>query len=233
MSSQIEKVTRELRRLILAGELASGERIREVQFAAELGVSRTPLRLALGELESEGLLERLPTRGFRVREITLDEVSMAIDVRGNLEGMAARLLAETGASQELLAVLRQCVAQGRALIEAARQADLHVDTMDWSAMNARLHHTLAAGSGNSALVAALAHVAKTPMAGPGALGVSGAPSSLELGFLERAQFDHEDILHAIEAGEGGRAEALMREHARRSRDNKKALLGGLKANGLR
>jgi GntR family transcriptional regulator of vanillate catabolism len=93
-------------------------------------------------------------------------------------------------------------------------------------MNGRFHRTLADAAGNPVLRSALDHVAKTPMAGPGALGVSGQPL-LELAFVQRAQQDHEDIVAAIAAREGVRAEALMREHARRSRDNKKVLVEAL------
>ena len=228
MASQIERVTMELRRRILAGELQAGERIREVQFSGELGVSRTPLRLALGELEKEGLLERLPTRGFRVRQVTLDEVAMAIDVRGTLEGMAARLLAEHGVTREVLEELQACVDEGRLLVEQALLGrDTPVDTARWAAMNARFHRALVEGAGNPALASAIDHIARTPMAGPGARGAAGVQPSLELAFVQRAQFDHEDVVRAIVAHEGARAEALMREHARRSRDNKRALVQGL------
>jgi DNA-binding GntR family transcriptional regulator len=65
--------------------------------ARQLGVSRTPLCIALGELEKEGLLERLPTRGFKRREFPMEQVANAIDVRGVLEGMAARNPALTSA----------------------------------------------------------------------------------------------------------------------------------------
>lgn len=224
MASQIDRVTSELRRRILSGELASGERIVELQFAAELEVSRTPLRLALGELEKEGLLERLPTRGFRVRRVTLDDIAHAIDVRGVLEGMAARTLAEEGASEATLKELHACVEEGRALLEAAAPSGQIGDPMGWAAMNARFHQALVQGAGNPALASALAHIGKTPMAAAGALGFSGVQPALELAFLQRAQFDHEDIIAAIEACEGARAEALLREHARRSRDNKRRLL---------
>jgi GntR family transcriptional regulator of vanillate catabolism len=226
MASQIERVTIELRRRILSGALPPGERVLEVQCAAELGVSRTPLRLALGELEKEGLLERLATRGFRVRQVTLAQVAMAIDVRGTLEGMAARLLAEAGAPAAVMAALKSCLHEGRALIDAAGAQGEPVDTQRWAAMNGRFHRTLADASGNPVLRSALDHVAKTPMAGPGALGASGQPL-LELPFVQRAQQDHEDIVQAIEAREGVRAEALMREHARRSRDNKRVLVDAL------
>jgi GntR family transcriptional regulator of vanillate catabolism len=227
MASQIDRVTTELRRRILSGALPPGERVLEVQCAADLGVSRTPLRLALGELEKEGLLERLATRGFRVRQLTLAEVAMAIDVRGTLEGMAVRLLAEAGPPPSVLAALKSCLHEGRSLIDAAAGAQGEpVDTLRWAAMNGRFHRTLVDAAGNPVLRSALDHVAKTPMAGPGALGVSGQPL-LELPFVQRAQQDHEDIVQALQAREGVRAEALMREHARRSRDNKRVLVDAL------
>lgn len=232
MASQIERVTTELRRRILAGALAPGERIVELQFADDLQVSRTPLRLALGELEKEGLLERLPTRGFRVRRVTLDDIAQAIDVRGVLEGMAARLLAEAGASREILRTLQNCVEEGRLLLHGARGKDGSLDAMQWASMNARYHQALVQGAENPALASALAHVAKTPMAAPGALGFSGLRPAQELEFLQRAQVDHEDVVRAIEAHEGARAESLMREHARRSRDNKRSLMEDREAMNL-
>lgn len=226
MASQIERVTSELRRRILAGRWAPGERMVELALAAELDVSRTPLRIAFGELETEGLLERLPTRGFRVRQVTLDQVAQAIDVRGVLEGMAARLVAESGPSAGLLRALQDCVEEGRALLDAPASGAAPVDGQAWAAMNARFHRALVQAAGNPVLESALAHVARTPMAAPGALGINGRMPALESEFLRRAQFDHEDVVNALAAREGQRAEALMREHARRSRDNKRRLLAG-------
>ncbi len=223
MSSLIDRVTAELRRQVLAGELAPDERVVELDLAARLNVSRTPLRLAFTELEREGLFERLPTRGFRVRRVTLEEVSQAIDVRGALEGLAARAAAESGVSAALLEELRACVRDGRALLNAAN--DGHpLNPEDWIANNIRFHQTLVTSANNPVLAATLAHVAKTPLAAPGAVALGGRLPALELSFLARAQTDHEDIVNAIEAREGSRAEALLREHARRSRDNKRVLI---------
>lgn len=226
MASQIDRVTVELRRRILAGQLSPGDRLVELQLASNLEVSRTPLRIAFGELEKEGLLERLETRGFRVRRVTLDEVAQAIDVRGTLEGMAARLVAEEGVAFDVLADLQACVAEGRVLLGDPQATPLAVDTLHWAALNARFHQILVQAAGNPMLSSALAHIARTPMAGPGALGISGLLPELEIAFLHRAQMDHEEVVHAIQAGEGSRAEALMREHARRSRDNKRRLMVG-------
>ncbi len=223
MASQIDRVVAELRRRILDGELPAGSRVLEVQFAASLGVSRTPLRLALGELEKQGLLERVGTRGFRVRAFTLDDVAMALMVRGTLEGLAAKLVAQSGCSAQALATLHECVHSGRRLIEVATRCSAPIDTAQWAAMNARFHQTLAAEAGNRALIAALAEVGRTPMVSPGALWITGTHSALELDFVQRAQFDHEDVVRAIEARDGASADLILREHARRSADNKRTL----------
>jgi GntR family transcriptional regulator, vanillate catabolism transcriptional regulator len=223
MASQIERVAAELRRRILSGELRPGERIVELHYAPELGASRTPLRLALGELERQGLLERVGKRGFQVRRVTLEDVAQAIDVRGVLEGLAVRVLAETGVGDEARHALEDCIAEGRALLDAPEARRGRVDTAGWAAMNARFHRILAESSGNHVLCSALEHVTKAPLAAAGALGFSGVRPSLEVSYLQRAQTDHEDVLQAILARAGTRAEALMREHALRSRDNKRAL----------
>jgi GntR family transcriptional regulator, vanillate catabolism transcriptional regulator len=193
---------------------------------AELGASRTPIRLAFEELTKEGLLERLPTRGFRVKAFNAKELADAIDVRGALEGMAARLVAERGLAPQDLAAMQRCVEEGAALLREAAQQDLLIDAERWIAMNASFHATLVRAADNSALASALAHVSKTPLAGAAALSLHGMSPTLEYTFIQRAQQDHEDIVAALQAGEGARAEALMREHARRSRDNKRELLTG-------
>lgn len=218
-----------MRRQILAGELTSGERLVELRFAATLNVSRTPLRIAFGELEKEGLLERLPTRGFRVRRFDIGDVSKAVDVRGVLEGLAARSLAEAGLDRGTLDVLQACVQEGRALLAEAADNAQEIDAARWTAMNSRFHGTLVKAAQNTALSSALDVVSRLPMAGAGSLGLSGSIPTLEFAFIQRAQYDHEDVVRALANGEGTRAEALMQEHARRSRDNKRALMEQLQA----
>jgi len=91
--SQIERAVLRLRELILKGEFEAGERVSEAPLTSRLGVSRTPIRLALERLAHEGLLEPYPTGGFVARRFTLDEVWDGIEVRGLLEGAAARMAA--------------------------------------------------------------------------------------------------------------------------------------------
>src|ERR1700712_4849321 len=80
----------------------SGERIAELAVVERLGVSRTPIRAALVRLEQEGLLQALPNGGFAVRTFSERDVSDAIELRGTVEGLAARLAAERGAAPVVL-----------------------------------------------------------------------------------------------------------------------------------
>ena len=100
-----------LRQLIMDGELRAGDRLSEVRLAARLEVSRTPLRLALAQLEHEGLLEPVPGGGFVVRSFSGRQVVDAIELRGLLEGQAARLAAVRNNGPRALGELVACVAK--------------------------------------------------------------------------------------------------------------------------
>src|SRR5256886_4483475 len=95
-----------IREMILRGELGPGERVAEAPLAELLGMSRTPVRQALPVLAQEGLLTEHQTRGYVVRGFSTADVLDAIDLRGVLEGLAARRVAERGASRTLLQALR-------------------------------------------------------------------------------------------------------------------------------
>ena len=82
--TQLERATEHLRDLVLRGTFPADLKLPETKVAELLGVSRTPARLAMAALEQDGLLVRLPRRGFRVRNFSLDEVVEAIEVRGEL-----------------------------------------------------------------------------------------------------------------------------------------------------
>ena len=222
MASRIETVITRLREMILAGELTTGERLREVPFAQRLGVSRTPLRIALGELEKEGLVERLPTRGFRVREFPIEQVANAIDVRGVLEGMAARLVAERGLDADTRDILEQCLAEGDALTDIPSGG--HIDPLRWAAINARFHRAIVQAARNPALTSALEHNERIPMAAAAAVTFNSAVQELAYPRVRRSHEDHVSIVEALMRREGARVEALLREHAYRSRENKRLLI---------
>jgi GntR family transcriptional regulator of vanillate catabolism len=227
MTSRIRSVVDRLRALILSGAFEPGERIVEIPIAARLGVSRTPVRIALTELEQEGLAERLASRGFRVREFPIDQVTDAIDVRGVLEGMAARIVAERGLDERTRAELEACIAEGGVLVHNPPHAPIEGER--WSAMNARFHWAIVRAAGNAALESALRHNEKIPMAAASSITFHVAAQALARDLMRSAHEDHVCILHAIQARESTRVEALMREHARRSRDNKRRLIEYMKS----
>jgi len=102
---QSASVVARLRQSIIEGRYAAGERLAEIPVAEQLGVSRTPVRLAFRTLEQEGLLQKVGKRGLVVRGFSEADVLCAVEVRGALEGLAARRLAESGLPPEVRAAL--------------------------------------------------------------------------------------------------------------------------------
>lgn len=212
-----------LREMVLDGTLRGGERISEIPLAERLGVSRTPLRLALAQLEHEGLLESVPAGGFAVRLFTRAEVVDAIDLRGLLEGAAARMVAERPREADALEALHGCVAQIERIVAPSRLAV--EDFERYVAFNERLHDLLIGLSGSKPLQAAYRRALALPFASPSAFVMvqSRLPESHQILYI--AQRQHQALVDAIERGEGARAEALAREHARLARENLDRALG--------
>ncbi len=95
------KVFHKLRKKILAGEYVSGEEIKEKQIGEEFGVSRTPVREALRQLELEGLVNMIPNRGAFVIGVTVKDIRDIYEIRSRLEGLCARWAAEFITEEQL------------------------------------------------------------------------------------------------------------------------------------
>lgn len=221
-ATSFETVVARLRDLILRGEFAAGERLTEIRLAERLGVSRTPVRLALSELEHAGLVQPLPGGGYAMRAFTTAEVRDAMTVRGTLEGLAARLAAERGVPSDVIAALRGCLADGdRALAGTDRPdtGDAHAEQhrAAYATVNERFHRLIAHASGNRALMRAITHNNDLPFAAPNAMLPVRAAVEENAFWLRVAHQQHHAIVDAIEAREGGRAQALAEEHARAGR----------------
>ena len=220
--SQAVKAQQRLRELILTGELAAGARIAELALVDLLGVSRTPIRTALMRLEQEGLLEALPSGGYAVRTFSEREVADAIELRGTLEGLAARLAAERGAPARKLTEARALLDQiDRVLLDPSLSDEMF---SDYVRLNAAFHRLLADLPGSEVLAREIERAGCLPFASPsGFVGVHihNAPAR---DMLVVAQHQHRQVLDAIERREAGRAEALMREHSRIARHNMQAAL---------
>lgn len=206
----------ELRSMLLNGALPPGERLYEVALAERLSVSRTPLRSALAALEQEGLIERLAGGGYAVRSFTFSDVADAIELRGVLEGTAARLAAERGAEP---ATMRRF---GEVLEALDRTLEPDPETMDFDGyvtLNAEFHDLLARLPGSEIVRREVERAARLPIASASAFleGQQDVPAFRRS--LVGAQAQHRALFEAIAAREGFRAEALAREHARLARRN--------------
>lgn len=95
------QVVDELRQSIIAGRLGPGTRLVERELIGMMGVSRTVIREALRQLESEGLIAIIPNKGPIVRELTLDEAKDLYSIRAVLEGLAARLFVQNAGSEQV------------------------------------------------------------------------------------------------------------------------------------
>ena len=217
--SQLERATELLRDLILRGTFSIDVKLPETRVAELLGVSRTPARLAMAALERDGLLVRLPRRGFRVRSFSLDEVVEAIEVRGELEALAARLTAERGLAALYRERMETCIARAEVLMAAPELGA--AQRRDWCDMNSEFHSALVEASGVRPLRAAYAQVNLVPLASPRATIFNVADPTLGRRQLMVAHEDHVRILRTLADRHSTRAAALVREHAYRSSENKR------------
>ncbi len=208
--TQITRALLTLRELILNGEFAPGTRMSELPLVDRLGVSRTPLRLALAALEHEGLLQELPSGGYAVRQFTQADIRDAIEIRGALEGMAVRFAAERGAKRGEIRVLRSL---NDAIRDCVHRAD-YESFVRYLELNDRFHAQLLKMARSPLLERALEHALSLPFAAPGAMVLPQAELPESRDILIIAHRHHKGLIEAIELREGSRAENLAREHAR-------------------
>ncbi len=195
LSAQVKDT---LLRWILEGELPLGSRIIETRVARQLGTSQAPVREALRDLATLGLVEMDPYRGARVREPSSEELTEAMELRGELEALAARQAA-TRISEATLAKMRELLDEMRA---SAAAGDAHGQAV----RNSAFHGCVIAASGNRtvqrvwSMLEPFAHTYLTA-AVPGA----------DLDWLAER---HVALLEALAARDPDRAAEAMRVHAR-------------------
>ena len=191
-----------LREVIVSLDIYSrpGEvRLDERQLAQDLGISRTPVREAMVQLEREGFVRSVPRRGIYVARKTKREVIEMIVAWAALESMAARLITQH-ASDEEISTLRHMFST----FDSNGAVVAHLD--EYSEANVQFHQTIVRMSGNTTLVS-LAENLFTHMRmirGKATAEVSRAPQSMR---------DHMSIIEALEARDTERAARLVRDHA--------------------
>lgn len=193
-----------IRGAIRDGSLAPGERLTETDLASRFGVSRTPVRQAIARLEAEGLLTREPRRGLTVTRPDHQQIVELYVMREVLEGAAARLAAQHASGTEIAAMAEIVAQEPTAFGDAAALA----------AINQRLHGLLYLAAHNRYLLRSLEQLAATMSLMPTLLTRGGR--------AEQAHVEHCAIIAAIEARDGGAAEAAARHHARAAQKHRLA-----------
>lgn len=203
----------ELERLILAGEIRTGERLNESALAVRFGISRGPLREAFRALESCGLLRQAKNRGVYVREVSVAEADEIYDLREALDDLVGRLLARriTGSQR----------AELHASLERMDAAAMRGDVTGYHALNLRFHDQLVRFTANRKLIATYGRLIKE-------LHLFRLRGLAEGGGLTVSNDEHRGIVAAIEAGDPDAAGAALRAHAGASRRRMHAAIAGTK-----
>jgi len=209
--SQTERGLRELRSRIVAGHWPAMTKLREVPLAEAFGLSRTPLRAALQRLEQEGLLEHSGA-GYKIRAFSIADALTAIELRGVIEGTAARMAAERRTTQADLSQIKSIVLSIDQVIE--------IDAIDgYAKLNDQFHDELARLAGNELIKSEVERASRLPFAAPSAFSSNSEDQERFKTSLIVGQQHHHALVQAIERGEGARADALAREHAHLAKAN--------------
>ena len=192
-----EIVYEELKRQILVGEIAPGTRMMEVDLAEDMGVSRTPVREAIRKLEKEGLVTIEPRRGAYASDISIKDMLDVLEVRQNLEGMAAALAARKVTEEEKRDFIRAN--------EEYKKAILSGNTDEIIKNDEHFHQLIVNYSDNKTLTQLLSQVQEL---------------ALRFRYIyyddfsryERMPKEHEEIEEAILSGDIEKARVVAEEH---------------------
>lgn len=217
MESIDTELAARIRHDIVHGAYTEGERLSEAQLCETHEVSRTPVRLALRLLEREGVVRRGEGRGYTVKSPSVGDILQAVEVRGHLESLAARLFAQSSERAKFLPDMARAI--------EAIDTFVNVGSLDEAAIreaqaaNKVFHTTILSACGNDYLGYTCQQISHLPMLAVGSMvfdrSMGDSPEQLERGLfrfrLGNAQ--HQVIYEAIEKGDPVRAEGMMREHS--------------------
>lgn len=222
LESQTLRALLQMRELLLRGAFRPGERLREIPLATRLKVSRTPLRLVLDRLEQEGLLTARPTGGFVATAFSVQDIHDGIEIRGMLEGTAARLAAERLERPEDLDATRTCLA---AIDHLLQRWTSGTDALaQYISLNEQFHALLLGLARSPMLQRAVERALALPFASPNAFILGHAQKKEGREVVTISQMHHRAIVDAIANREATRAEALAREHSRLARTSLEMVL---------
>jgi DNA-binding GntR family transcriptional regulator len=190
--------------MILRGEIKAGERINEPDVAARLGVSRVPVREALRELESSGLVEARKHSGVFVRKLGAEEVRGLYELRALLDGFAGRRAAQLPPPER--AGLADALDASVGRMQDAAQS---VNVSAYYSENLRFHWLMVEAAGNAALLETYRNLTQK-------LHLSRLTNlSHGLG-MQASVADHREIAAALRAGDARQCELLLADHVQRA-----------------
>ncbi|HOU32650.1 MAG TPA: GntR family transcriptional regulator [Synergistaceae bacterium] len=198
----VDEVHRELLRKFITGQLGPGERLPEIALAAQLGVSRTPVREALRRLAGEGLVVLVPNGGARVVSPTPQELEETFEVRCEMECLAARRAAKRITPAQLCLMEEQAEEEDRLIRDWDVEAYVRTNT--------RFHLIMAEASGNSVLGEYLENILARTFA------YMVFVQSFLASDRNPSVGEHRAIVEALRARDPDGAEGLIRHHLSRT-----------------
>lgn len=202
--SREEEVYLKLEEEILGGQLKRGDALTEMSVSARLGVSRTPVRAALHRLAEEGLVEISPNRGAVVVGVTVDDLIDTYKIRIRLEGLASAMAAARMTDEEK--------AELRESVELSEYYVAKGNTEKLKELDTAFHNIIYRASGNRMLSRILSELHRN-------IKTYRKLSMTVPGRVEKTAEEHREILNAILAGDGERADTLTRMHVERAMEN--------------
>jgi DNA-binding GntR family transcriptional regulator len=200
VSDAVEVAYQAIRRAIIEGTYPAGARLPEEELSERIGVSRTPIRQALRQLEHQGHVELRPRRGAWVSSWTAADIAEVYGVRAQLESYGAQIAAQKIGALELRH-LEECCLRMEALEDARRPGYLD----ELGELNNEFHASLLRATGNRRLMTSLASIVETPL-------ILRVYHSYAEQRRREALRHHREILAAVSARDGEWAAATMRVH---------------------
>ena len=192
--------------MILRGEIKAGERINEPDVASRLGVSRVPVREALRELESSGLVEARKHSGVFVRKLGAREVRDLYELRALLDGFAGRRAAELPSPE------RERLADALdASVGRMQDAAQSVNVSAYYSENLRFHWLMVEAAGNAALTETYRNLTQK-------LHLSRLTNLSHGMGMQASVADHREIAAALRSGDAARTEKLLAAHVHRAHE---------------
>lgn len=151
-----EEALAKIREAIVFGALPGGQLFSEQTIASQLQISRTPVREALLQLGSEGLIEFVPNRGARIIPLSSEHLGRVFELRASIEGYCGKQIAASSDRKKILDTLEACLTEQRRIIDDNDQSA-------WVVANMRFHMSIVEGYGNPLMIDVLNNLATHTM----------------------------------------------------------------------